>query len=40
MVLDALKAGAKGYILKPFQQQKVYETIQKMCKRKVDLQFF
>ncbi len=40
MVLDALKAGAKGYILKPFQQQKVYETIQKMCKRKIDLQFF
>lgn len=39
MVLDALKAGAKGYILKPFQQQKVYETIQKMCKRKVELQF-
>lgn len=39
MVLDALKAGAKGYILKPFQQQKVYETIQKMCKRKIELQF-
>lgn len=40
MVLDALKAGAKGYILKPFQQQKVYETIQKICDRKVDLHFF
>lgn len=39
MVLDALKAGAKGYVLKPFQQQKVYETIQKACKRKVELQF-
>lgn len=33
MVLDALKAGAKGYVLKPFQQQKVYEVIQKACKR-------
>lgn len=40
MVLDALKAGAKGYVLKPFQQQKVYETIQKTCKRKIELQFF
>lgn len=40
MVLNALKAGAKGYILKPFQQQKVYETIQKMCKRPIKLQFF
>ncbi|MDD2864905.1 MAG: response regulator [Methylococcales bacterium] len=39
MVLDALKAGAKGYVLKPFQQQKVYETIQKTCKRKIELQF-
>lgn len=40
MVLDALKAGAKGYVLKPFQHQKVYETIQKSCKRKVELQFY
>lgn len=32
MVLDALKAGAKGYVLKPFQQHKVYEVIQKACK--------
>jgi two-component system chemotaxis response regulator CheY len=39
MVLNALKAGAKGYLLKPFQQQKVYETIQKVCKRKIELQF-
>ncbi len=39
MVLNALKAGAKGYVLKPFDQQKVYETIQKACKRKVQLQF-
>ena len=40
MVLNALKAGAKGYILKPFHQQKVYETIQKVCNRKIELQFF
>lgn len=33
MVLDALKAGAKGYVLKPFQEHKVYEAIQKACKR-------
>lgn len=39
MVLGALKAGAKGYVLKPFHQQKVYETIQKACKRKIELQF-
>ena len=35
MVLDALKAGAKGYVLKPFQDHKVYEAIQKACKRVV-----
>jgi len=35
MVLDALKAGAKGYVLKPFQEHKVYEAIQKACKRVV-----
>jgi two-component system chemotaxis response regulator CheY len=40
MVLNALKAGAKGYVLKPFHQQKVYETIQKVCKRKIELQFY
>ncbi len=40
MVLDALKAGAKGYVLKPFQQQKVYEVIQKACNRKIELHFF
>jgi two-component system chemotaxis response regulator CheY len=40
MVLNALKAGAKGYILKPFHQQKVYETIQKVCNRQIELQFF
>ena len=28
MVLDALKAGAKGYVLKPFQPQKVFEVIE------------
>ena len=35
MVLDALKAGAKGYVLKPFQPQKVFEVIEKACKRVV-----
>ena len=35
MVLDALKAGAKGYVLKPFQPKKVYEVIEKACKRVV-----
>ncbi|MEI6745520.1 MAG: response regulator [Methylococcaceae bacterium] len=40
MVLNALKAGAKGYVLKPFHQQKVYETIQKVCNRQIELQFF
>ena len=39
MVLDALKSGAKGYVLKPFQQQKVYEAIQKACKRPIELHF-
>lgn len=40
MVLDALKVGAKGYVLKPFQQQKVYETIQRACDKKIELQFW
>jgi two-component system chemotaxis response regulator CheY len=35
MVLDALKAGAKGYVIKPFQEHKVFEAIQKACKRTV-----
>ena len=35
MVLDALKAGAKGYVIKPFQEERVYEAIQKACKRVV-----
>ena len=35
MVLDALKAGAKGYVLKPFDGNKVSEAIQKACKRVV-----
>lgn len=35
MVLDALKAGAKGYVLKPFQQHKVFEAIEKACNRVV-----
>jgi two-component system chemotaxis response regulator CheY len=36
MVLDALKAGAKGYVIKPFQAHIVYEAIQKACKMAVD----
>ncbi|MBO9537362.1 response regulator [Herbaspirillum sp.] len=35
MVLDALKVGAKGYVIKPFQEIKVYEAIEKACKRVV-----
>ena len=35
MVIGALKAGAKGYVLKPFDGQKLYEAIQKACKRVV-----
>ena len=35
MVLEALKAGAKGYVLKPFQPQKVFEVIEKACRRVV-----
>ncbi len=38
MVLEALKAGAKGYVLKPFEEHKVYEAIQKVCKGRVVLQ--
>lgn len=33
MVLNALKAGAKGYVLKPFDNKKVYDVIQKACKK-------
>lgn len=35
MVLEALKAGAKGYVLKPFDGKKVSEAIQKACQRVV-----
>jgi two-component system chemotaxis response regulator CheY len=35
MVLDALKAGAKGYVIKPFHPQKVFEAMEKACKRVV-----
>ncbi|TXT35584.1 MAG: CheY-like receiver, partial [Comamonadaceae bacterium] len=31
MVLDSLKAGAKGYVLKPFQQQRLVAVIEKAC---------
>ena len=33
MVLDAMKAGAKGYILKPFQKDKLHEVIEEVVKR-------
>lgn len=35
MVLEALKAGARGYVIKPFQEHKIYEAIEKACKRVV-----
>jgi len=35
MVLDALKAGARGYVLKPFQQHKLYQAIEKALNRVV-----
>lgn len=35
MILEALKAGAKGFLLKPFQQHKIHEAIQNACKRVV-----
>lgn len=31
MVLESLKAGAKGYVLKPFQQQRLVAVIDKAC---------
>lgn len=31
MVLDALKAGAKGYVIKPFKEAKISEAIHKVC---------
>lgn len=33
MVLDALKAGAKGYLLKPFKQDKLQELIDSIIQR-------
>lgn len=35
MVLEALKAGAKGYLLKPFQQDKLQEVIEASIKRDI-----
>jgi len=32
MVLESLKAGAKGYVLKPFQQQRLVAVIEKACR--------
>ena len=37
MVLDALKAGAKGYVLKPFRQDKLQEAIENAVKRCIRL---
>ncbi|QSO51710.1 response regulator [Alicyclobacillus curvatus] len=31
MVLDAIQAGAKGFIVKPFNKQKVLEEIERVC---------
>jgi len=30
MVLDALKSGAKNYLLKPFQPDRIIEAVRKM----------
>lgn len=35
MVLEALKAGAKGYVIKPFKEHKIFEAIEKACKREI-----
>lgn len=35
MVLDALKAGAKGYVLKPFKEDKLREVIETALKRNI-----
>lgn len=35
MVLDALKAGAKGYLIKPFRQEKMQEAIEAAVKRNI-----
>lgn len=32
-VLEAIKAGAKGYIIKPFQKDKLRETIEKVIQK-------
>lgn len=32
MVMDAIDAGAKGYVLKPFQADKLQRVIDKVCK--------
>lgn len=35
MVLDALKAGAKGYVLKPFHEEKLKEVIETAVRRHI-----
>ena len=36
VVIDAIEAGAKSYILKPFNQAKVQETIEKVREKYLD----
>lgn len=36
MVIDALKAGAKGYVLKPFDGQKLYEAVRRPANGSVE----
>lgn len=31
MVIDAIKAGAKDFIVKPFESAKILEVVQKLC---------
>ena len=33
MVMDAIEAGARGYVLKPFEKKKIEASIQKMIER-------
>lgn len=36
MVLEALKAGAKGYLLKPFNEEKLQKLLETAIKRTID----
>ena len=37
MIIEALKIGAKDFILKPFEAEKVKETIEKNCKNQLHI---